>query len=280
MLTEYLTRREIAFEVTAEGIHYVMDAEVEGPKPQEGEYVRVHYTGTLLDGTQFDSSRDRDQPFVFQVGGQQVIPGWDLGLQLFSVGQKGTLYLPPELAYGARGAGDAIPPNASLAFEIELLEILDEAAYQAHQVEEEKQQRAAIEAFIEQQMKIDLEIIANYKKSTGLFFRHTDSGLHYLVEKEGTGPQPQAGQEVHVHYTGKLLNGQVFDSSLQRGQPIAFPIGTGRVIPGWDEGIALFREGGKGTLLIPSIMAYGPRDMGAIPPNSILLFDIELVKVG
>jgi peptidylprolyl isomerase len=279
MLKEFLSRRDISFEVTPEGIHHVMGEDPGGTKPEDGQYVKVHYTGTLLDGKKFDSSRDRDQPFVFQVGGQQVIQGWDLGLKLFSVGQSGTLYLPPELAYGSRGAGEDIPPNAALKFDIELLEILDEEAYKAHQIEEEKRQREMIEAFIERQMKIDLEIIRNYTQEKGLLFRHTQSGLHYMIEKEG-GLKPQKGQNVSVHYTGKLLNGQVFDSSIQRGEPISFPIGEQRVIPGWDEGIALFGEGGKGTLLIPSIMAYGPRAMGPIPANSILLFEIELVKVG
>lgn len=280
MLTDFLTRRNISFQTTEEGIHYHLGPETDGPKAQAGQYVSVHYTGTLLDGKKFDSSVDRGQPITFQLGQGRVIPGWDIGIQLFSVGQKGTIYLPPELAYGEQGAGEDIPPNAALCFEIELVDILDEEQYKAYEAEEERRQREAIEAFMQRQMEIDMKIIQDFKQKSGLLFRSTESGLHYLIEKEGTGPQAVPGKEVSVHYTGKLLNGQVFDSSVQRGTPFSFPLGGQRVIQGWDEGVALFKEGGKGTLLVPSLLAYGPRAMGPIPANAILLFDIEVVKVG
>lgn len=106
----------------------------------------------------------------------------------------------------------------------------------------------------------------------------TASGLQYVVEKEGTGAQPSAEDEVTVHYTGKLLNGQVFDSSVNRGEPATFPLN--RVIPGWTEGVQLMKEGAKYTFFIPSDLAYGPQGVpGAIPPHSTLIFDVELIKV-
>ena len=108
--------------------------------------------------------------------------------------------------------------------------------------------------------------------------RTTASGLQYVVEKEGTGAQPTAEDEVTVHYTGKLLNGQVFDSSVNRGEPATFPLN--RVIPGWTEGVQLMKEGAKYTFFIPSDLAYGPQGVpGAIPPHSTLIFDVELIKV-
>lgn len=106
----------------------------------------------------------------------------------------------------------------------------------------------------------------------------TASGLQYVVEKEGTGAQPTAEDEVTVHYTGKLLNGQVFDSSVNRGEPATFPLN--RVIPGWTEGVQLMKKGAKYTFFIPSDLAYGPQGVpGAIPPHSTLIFDVELIKV-
>lgn len=114
------------------------------------------------------------------------------------------------------------------------------------------------------------------KKNEGV--KVTASGLQYVVEKEGEGAQPTATDEVTVHYTGKLLNGQVFDSSVQRGEPATFPLN--RVIPGWTEGVQLMKEGAKYTFFIPSDLAYGPQGIpNAIPPHSTLIFEVELIKV-
>lgn len=108
--------------------------------------------------------------------------------------------------------------------------------------------------------------------------RETASGLQYVVEKEGTGAQPTAEDEVTVHYTGRLLDGTVFDSSVNRGEPATFPLN--RVIPGWTEGVQLMKEGAKYTFFIPSDLAYGPQGIpNAIPPHSTLVFDVELIKV-
>ena len=114
------------------------------------------------------------------------------------------------------------------------------------------------------------------KKNAGV--KETASGLQYVVEKEGEGVQPTATDEVTVHYTGKLLNGQVFDSSVSRGEPATFPLN--RVIPGWTEGVQLMKEGAKYTFFIPSDLAYGAQGVpNAIPPHSTLIFEVELIKV-
>lgn len=108
---------------TDSGLKYEVLKAGDGATPKTGQTVVVHYTGTLEDGTKFDSSRDRGQPFSFKLGVGQVIKGWDEGLSTMKVGDRRKLTIPPELGYGARGAGGVIPPNATLIFDVELLKI-------------------------------------------------------------------------------------------------------------------------------------------------------------
>lgn len=111
-------------------------------------------------------------------------------------------------------------------------------------------------------------------------FDETASGLRYKITKANKkGKTVNQGDLIKVHYTGQFLDGKVFDSSLDRGEPIEFNVGTGRVIPGWDEGLQLLKVGEKATFLIPSELAYGERGVGPIPPNTPLKFDVELIGV-
>lgn len=105
----------------------------------------------------------------------------------------------------------------------------------------------------------------------------TESGLQYKIIEEGTGKQPASTDTVVVHYEGKLIDGTTFDSSFERNQPAEFPLNT--VIPGWTEGLQYLKEGGKMELYIPSDLGYGPKGMGPIEPNSVLIFSVELIEV-
>jgi FKBP-type peptidyl-prolyl cis-trans isomerase FkpA len=108
----------------------------------------------------------------------------------------------------------------------------------------------------------------------------TKSGLKYEDQKEGTGDAAKAGDTVEVHYTGWLKDGTKFDSSKDRNEPFKFELGAGRVIKGWDEGVAGMKEGGKRKLIIPAELAYGKRGAGnVIPPNAELTFEVELLKI-
>lgn len=235
---------------TASGLKYKITERGNGIAATAGSNVTVHYTGTLLNGTKFDSSKDRNQPFSFKLGIGQVIRGWDEGIALLHVGDKAVLTIPAELGYGSESAG-TIPPNSTLVFEVELLDVKEPAK------------------------PWDL------KKTDTLT---TASGLKYILVESSTDAnalKAEAGKTVSVHYTGFLTNGKVFDSSVDRGNPISFPLGQGRVIRGWDEGIGLMKVGDKMRLIIPANLGYGERGAGGgiIPPNATLIFDVELMKV-
>ena len=123
------------------------------------------------------------------------------------------------------------------------------------------------------------QALQDYLKKNKIVAEPTESGLYYVMTQEGTGEKPEVGQIVHVHYTGKLLNGQVFDSSAGR-EPYPFELGFGQVIPAWNEGIALMSKGEKGVLYIPYYLGYGDRGSGElIKPFSNLVFEVELVDI-
>ncbi len=120
--------------------------------------------------------------------------------------------------------------------------------------------------------------LSDYLADNNIEVEPTASGLYYVINQEGNGEKPEVGQMVQVHYTGKLLDGTVFDSSIDRGEPISFPLGVGQVIPGWDEGIMMMSKGEKGVLYIPYYLAYGDRQAGEkIIPFSNLTFEVELI---
>jgi peptidylprolyl isomerase len=239
------------YTTTESGLQYYITEEGDGRSPETGEVVSVHYTGYLADGTQFDSSVDGGQPFSFAIGQGLVIPGWDEGIALLKVGDKGRIILPPELGYGPAGAGGGIiPPDATLVFDVELIDIRPGSPDSPNEVSEED-------------------------------YTTTESGLQYFDLVEGDGETAAAGMQVSVHYTGWLTDGTKFDSSLDRGTPLAFVLGNGSVIAGWDEGVTGMKVGGVRQLYIPADLAYGETGAGGgtIPPDAVLIFEVELLEV-
>jgi len=194
----------------------------------------------------FDSSRDRKNPFEFSIGMGRVIKGWDEGLLSMKVGGKRKLIIPSELGYGPKETGP-IPPNSILIFDIELLEVK--------------------EKYIDTDFSLPGREVV------------TDSKLRMIIHKKGNSQKPQKGQTILVHYTGMLEDGTTFDSSHDRGKPFQFKVGMERVIKGWDEALLLMSKGEKRTLIIPPNLGYGPKGAGPIPPNSILIFEVELVDI-
>lgn len=163
-------------------------------------------------------------------------------------------------------------------FAKDLDELLFHVKIMKIQTEEEIEQEK--EAKLIEMKENEAAIIANYLSENNMDTEPNESGLYVIIEEEGSGPKPQKGDKVKVHYTGYLLDGTKFDSSVDRGKPFEFPIGMGRVIKGWDEGIAMLNVGSKAKLIIPSSLGYGERGAGqVIKPYSTLIFDVELLDI-
>jgi len=265
----------------AYGLYYHLDKPGNGDTPKKGDYVMLNFTAKLLDGTIYEASEPND-PFVFQVGYNQVIRGWDLGITLFPVGSQGTLFIPPSLGYGKRGAGQTIPPNADLQVEMDIVKILSQSEYGDYMKQLEQKEQAAYKAKIEAQFVKDKKTIQEYALNNKLRTKRTKSGLSYAITKRGKGDIAKEGDEIEVQYEGFLVDGSSFDKTKNE-DTFTFQLGKGKVIDGWDEGLQYFNEGSEGWLLIPSALAYGPRpiyEQGVtVPANSVLVFKIKLLKV-
>jgi len=234
---------------SATGLKYYDIQEGDGAEAVPGTVVRLHYTGWLEDGTKFDSSVDRGTPVSFPLGQNAVLPGWEEGVTGMKVGGKRQIIIPPDLAYGSEGAGGVIPPDTTIVIEVELLDVAQGSPDAPAEVTP------------------DDYVVA-------------DSGLKYYDLAVGTGPVAQSGQAVQVHYTGWLADGTKFDSSLDRGEPFSFTLGSGQVIPGWDEGVTGMQVGGVRQLVVPPDLGYGSTGAGeVIPPDATLIFEVELLAI-
>jgi len=168
-----------------------------------------------------------------------------------------------------------IEPGSQLTFNMKLVSFKKKEVYEK-EVEEINKQKAAL---LEIERSEELPALEKYLKKNNITTAPTASGLYYIETQKGKGKLPAVGQVVVVHYKGMLINGQVFDSSYDRNQPISFKMGGGQVIEGFEEGIALMRPGGKAQLIMPSSIGYGDNELENIPPYSTLIYEVELVKV-
>ncbi len=212
-----------------------------GVHPGATDRVTVHYTGWQTNGEMFDSSVTRGQPATFALN--QVIAGWTEGVQLMSVGEKRRFWIPENLAYGGRPGA----PSGMLVFDVELISMV--AAPRPPEVPSD---------------------VAEAPRNA----QRTENGIASRVLTPGTGTRrPTAESVVRVHYTGWQTNGEMFDSSVVRGEPATFPLS--RVIPGWRDSVQLMVEGEKRRVWIPAALAYEGRP----GPQGTLVFDIELLQI-
>ena len=286
-LQSYLTTNKITVQPTSSGIYYIESTPGKGMKIDSGCGVKLQFKVSLVDGKQIFSTFDRPEPVSFQYGKRFDTPGLEQAIGMMKKGTKVTVIVPSKMAFGEQGRGTIVPPYSTIIYNVEILDVLSKADYEKEQaIKKTKAEEDQTTKKKEDQIKSDnakkdeSSLLQKYLKDNKITVKPTTSGLYYIEKIKGTGPRAMAGKKVRVNYTGKLLNGKVFDSSNGKNPPyFEFSLGAGQVIKGWDEGIAMMNKGGKATFVIPSDIAYGERSMGDIQPYSTLVFDVELLDV-
>lgn len=268
--------------LTADGTQYVIHTKAGNPKPNPGDWVYFH--AYIRNGEEvINTSRKGDQvPYaqlpanVDNEKGQSILQV----LQYLGIGDSATIYVRLDTI-------NPKPPGFETAemlyYDIVVQDIKSDAKFQEDMQAEQQKRMAEMQVVQARFPAVDsLTKDVAAKISSGALaaeLKQTNSGLKYLMLEEGSGPMAEAGKNVTVHYHGVLTDGKMFDSSFQGGEPIRFPLGVGQVIAGWEEGLALLKEGAKAILYVPYPLAYGEAgDPPVIPAKSDLIFYVELVK--
>lgn len=237
-IADYISESGLVFETSPTGLRYVVNNPDEGEFPIANSLVTIIYNATLTDGSALNSSNGSSIE-TYATGGLEGIAE---SLKLLKPGGSGTFLIPPDLGYGEEQIQD-IPGNSVLVYEIQMVSI-------------------------DNQIQDD---ILEYIEENNLDAVETEDGLFHIITEPGNDQMPNLNSQVNVNYTGKLLNGSVFDS----GTDVSFVLSN--LIRGWQLGIPLLGEGGSGTFIVPPQLGYGFNGTGGIPGNSILVFDIDLI---
>ncbi|TAF64817.1 MAG: FKBP-type peptidyl-prolyl cis-trans isomerase [Cytophagales bacterium] len=263
----------------ASGISYILFAAKEkGKKVETGDILSLSVVVKNHKDSVLQSSYDAG--FAYEVTTQPPQFAGDPSEVLYQMqaGDSVITFIPIEMLIKGMGQ-DPNDPNSYPVYAPKGTEL--KYLMKIHSIKDAKTAEAEKENAIGAMKKEQEETIQKYLKNNNLQSVALPSGLHVIITKNAPeGRKAQANDMVAVHYKGYLLNGEVFDESYQRGEPIEFTLGVGQVITGWDEGIGQMRIGEKAKLIIPSYLGYGEKGAGGvIPPNAILVFDVELMNI-
>ena len=251
------------YKTSDNGLYYRFHVTNEGELPQLGDLVEVVLTCTINDTTVIIPATGN----IVQLGEPAFATDFMEGIAMMHKGDSASFIVNIDSTFKYLFGVPELPAEFNstdiIKFDVKVNDFYSESEFENKMKEKGEKAKAALKKYIE-----DNNILAE----------QTESGLYYVKTLDGNGEKPEKGDKVKVHYTGKLLDGTVFDSSVERGTPIEIPIGMGYVIPGWDEGIVMMSKGEKGILYIPYDLAYGERGAGGvIPPFANLIFEVELV---
>lgn len=278
---------------TSDGIEYTYIEEGRDAV-EDGDYVIYHFEAKNAKDSIFISSYSQPlPPYLQKNAATPTSRGIDEIFMNLKKGDSIVVNAPAEKIFGVGGVPPFLTNEENVTIAIGVLNVIEEELFQDYfndlmAAEQEKQAKKA-----EAQLALDIVQIEKYVAENNLNASRTESGLFYVIEKEGDGPEIEQGNTASVDYTGYVLDGTLFDTSVeetarkngtfQEGRsyaPLSIEVGVGRVIKGWDEGLLLLKKGSKAKFIIPSPLAYGPNQRSeVIVPNSILVFDVEIADV-
>jgi FKBP-type peptidyl-prolyl cis-trans isomerase len=260
------------FKKDKQGFYYKFYIEnKEEAQPQMGDIVDMTFGLRTVDSVLFEKA-----PLSEKIV-ESLFPG-DIfaAIQRMHLGDSATFIIDGDNFFHYFWGQDYPFDNNDLYFDLKLNNILPKEEFEALQAERTRQYETMIEEF---RVSED-SLINDYITKNKIKVKPTDDGLYFMKNVSGTGKAIKIGSKVLVHYTGKLLDGSVFDSSIEYGTPFELTVGEGQVIPGWEKALLLMKGGDKATVLIPSKLAYGSRGADyVIPPYTPLIFDMEIVSV-
>lgn len=260
------------FDKAKSGLYYKFYTQnADSAKPAVSDIVDVKMRYSLNDSILFDS-KNMPQQMRFPLMEPEFQGDFYEGLAMMAAGDSASFLCRADSifikVFKTKSIPSSVKPGDMLQFDIKMNSFQTAEAYQAERMKK-----------MEAERQLAKEKLDAYIAAQNITQQPIESGLYYLETLKGKGPQAKSGQKVKVHYKGTLTDGTKFDSSFDRGEPIEFVLGQGRVIKGWDEGIAMMRKGGKATLVIPYQLGYGERGVGSIPAFSPLVFEVELVDI-
>jgi FKBP-type peptidyl-prolyl cis-trans isomerase FkpA len=295
------TYRHGFFKKTATGLQYQVVSKGQGPGPQEGDMLLLNVCCKTDKGVVLLNTEDQELPMTLPYSEETSKKDGGFFEAVGMLLQKGD-GLMCKLNAGEIFGGNldhmtdhyGLKKNEEVFLHLQLQDVMTEEMHKKWETEQLAMLQKKQQEQMEKQHKEDAKVIIDYLRENDIVAQATSSGLHYVIDTPGQGVQPKQGNKVKVNYTGRLLDGKVFDTSLadiaeQHGihnperayEALEFQLGVGQVIQGWDEGIMCLLQGAKARLFVPSTLAYGSQSVGngLIPANSILIFDVELMDV-
>jgi FKBP-type peptidyl-prolyl cis-trans isomerase FkpA len=265
------------------GLYYhFFNHDENGTKVQEGDGIQIRYIimnqkndSVIVDSK--NASRDGSGYTNFAMQKTSFKGSFEDGMMLMAKGDSAEFIIPADSFFLKSMRQNELPKGFKPGDYLKAVFKIKDITPKKQLEEMQKKQMAEREAMVKEMQGKEKPEMEKYLADNKITVAPTASGLYYIETKKGTGPNPQPTDVVKVHYTGKFLDGRTFDSSVDRGEPIEFPLN--QVIKGWTEGLQLMKKGGKAKLVIPSELAYGPQGREGIPPFSPLTFEVELIDI-